>query len=249
MKFKIVFYITTLFFGLSLFSPFNIAWASKSPTKKPSKFQVTLKKGQVLDVLPLKQNPDANPDNIKKYLADTILPRFVELGYVPLINIRVAKNGALQGNYTPDVIVFGAWKNTEKLDAIMKQGMKEFPDMHDLRRNIWTVFYNTHYKLKEDVSFDLNPSRFYVATSYWKKSPDAWNTMVADVIKNVGKHDGKVLLTLTEGESPYGYYYNPDGFFITEWENKTAFLTFMDAFQSTEREQLKHINQFELTIK
>ncbi|WP_157547311.1 hypothetical protein [Kordia zhangzhouensis] len=209
---------------------------------------VVLNQGQIFDVLPLKFNKEADSLSMRKYLKDSVLPRAIELGYIPISSIPINKN-AIQGNYTPDIIVLGAWKNKASLDRIMKQLEFEFPDFHSLRREIWTIFYNTHYELKEDLSFEFLSNKFYVATAYWKKQSSDFQKFKEKTTNNIYKHKGKMILELSKGESPYGYYYNPDCFLITEWNNRVEFIEFMKVNHLEEQQNLKHINQFELSIK
>ena len=210
---------------------------------------IELSKGQIFDILPLKFNGKADSLSVKKYLKEAILPRAIKLGYLPIKTVSIEKGGVTQGNYSPDVLIFGGWKNKDSLTSIMKQLESEFPDFHSLRREVWTVFYNTHYELKEDLSFKFLPNKFYVATSYWEKQPSDLATLIKVTTKHIKKHRGSIILELSEGESPYGYYYNPDYFFITEWNSESDFKKFMKENQSKEKQNLKHINQFKLSIK
>ena len=209
---------------------------------------IALQKGQVFDVLPLKLNKNADSLSMRKYLNDSILPKAIKLGYIPIANLPVKKH-AIQGNYTPDVLVLGAWKSKTSLDAIMKQLETEFSDFHSLRREIWTVFYNTHYELKEDLKVTFLSDKFYVATAYWKNTSSNFKHFKSNTATNIKSNNGKVVLELTEGNSPYGYYYNPDYFFISEWNNKADFEQFLKENQVIEKQNLKHINQFNLNIK
>lgn len=225
---------------------FFLIWFSNLSAQNSK--SIDLKKGQIFDVLPLKFNKNADSLSIRKYLNDSILPRAIELGYIPISSIQINRT-AIQGNYTPDIIVLGAWQNKTSLDDIMKQLELEFSDFHSLRREIWTVFYNTHYELKEDLSFEFLSDKFYVATAYWKKQSLGFENFTEKTIQNINRHNGKVILELSEGESPYGYYYNPDYFFITEWNNEVEFKEFMKENPLEEKQKLRHINQFELSIK
>lgn len=209
---------------------------------------ITLKKGQIFDVLPLKFNKEARPESVAKYLRKSVLPRAVALGYIPFPTINVAKNTSVQSNYIPDVLVFGGWKDKKTLDNAMKQLESEFSDFHPLRREIWTSFFNTHYELKEDIHFQFSPNKFYVATAYWKQEASNLNSLLIKTKNNVKTFGGKIILELSDGYSPYGYYYNPDYFYITEWESKDDFMKFMNKHQSEEKQSLKHINQFDLKV-
>lgn len=224
-----------------------LTWSCNVFTQNETSFE--LKKGQIFDVLPLKFNEKADSLKVRKYLRDSVLPRAIELGYIAMPSIPIQSGGTVQGNYSPDIIVFGGWENSDSLNSIMKQLEAEFSDFHSLRREIWTVFYNTHYELKEDLSFKFLDSKFYVATSYWKKQTSDLDTLIGAMANNIAKYNGTLILELSEGESPYGYYYNPDYFFITEWNSEDDFKKFMKENQIREKQNLKHINQFKLNFK
>ncbi|APD07785.1 hypothetical protein UJ101_02285 [Flavobacteriaceae bacterium UJ101] len=208
---------------------------------------IELKAGQVFDILPLKRNQNVNPELRQFYLKDSISPRAKELGYIPLGGVRTSEV-AIQGNFSPDLIAFGAWKDMESVYEIMEQIEKEFPNFHLLRRKIWSVFYNTHYELKEDVNLKFTKDKFYVATSYWTKQPSYYKNLIKLTTQNIKKYKGKIILELSEGEPPYGYYYNPDYFFITEWDSESEFQKFLKDHKSLEKQYLQHINQFKIII-
>lgn len=206
----------------------------------PYSFQ--LKKGQVLDVLPLKFNEKADPEKQAYYLRKAILPRALELGYIPHSSISISESS--QGNYTPDVLLFGGWGSESILKNAMETLESEFPDFHPLRREIWTVFYNTHYIVEVDQEITFHPGKFYSATSYWNREGKDFKGLKEYHNELLEKNNGSLILGLENGFSPYGYYYKPDYFFILEWPDQASFEKFKKEIEAKEKSDLKQIHQF-----
>lgn len=55
---------------------------------------------------------------------------------------------------------------------------------------------------------------------------------------------GKLLIQLKNGQSPFGYRYDPDYFVITSWENEAAFKKFQERNQPMEIQRIEYINEF-----
>lgn len=229
------------FFAIIGFLLFSIHVFSQS---NPYSFQ--LKKGQVLDVLPLKFNEKADPEKQAYYLRKAILPRALELGYIPHSSISISESS--QGNYTPDVLLFGGWGSESILNNAMDTLEAEFPDFHPLRREIWTVFYNTHYIVEVDQEITFIPGKFYSATSYWNKEGKDFKGLKEYHKQLLEKFKGNLILELENGFSPYGYYYNPNYFFIHELPDRESFEKFKNAMKIQERANLKQIQQFVISL-
>ena len=58
------------------------------------------------------------------------------------------------------------------------------------------------------------------------------------------KFDGKVILTLKNGTSPIGYYYNADVLCIVEWQNEKAYQAFTEKHPLSFYKTLQNVHQF-----
>ena len=89
----------------------------------------------------------------------------------------------------------------------------------------------------------MDRSKFNVMTAYWMDE-GSQKDFSEDWLEKVEAKGGTTSLTLIDGTSPYGYYYNPDFLTITSWESKEAFEVFKEEAGTLDSQGLKHINQF-----
>ncbi|PHI20258.1 hypothetical protein CEQ90_08715 [Lewinellaceae bacterium SD302] len=64
-----------------------------------------------------------------------------------------------------------------------------------------------------------------------------------DLNKATKKAGGVSVLELINGASPFGYYFNPDYFVLTEWPSREVFENF-ESIYATTPEGIRHVNQF-----
>ena len=122
--------------------------------------------------------------------------------------------------------------------------MKEYPQFHERRRTIWPNFDLTYWKIEEDQKITFDPEKLYIATAYWSADETAFAAYQQKWAKTVKKQGGKILLELQGGTSPFGYYYNPERFTLTEWESREAFEAFKEKNVAMDHSGVKHVNQF-----
>ncbi len=198
------------------------------------------KKGEVLDILLLSNQPD-NEALFDKY-KNTAFPVAMKLSYQPLPGYAIAEY--TQGNIQPEVFAFGKWGSLEKREAFLVDIEKEVPDFHEQRRALWSIFNLTYYEMPTDISFQINKDKVTVATAYWQKDMGDFNKFKKTLAKKTKKLGGKTVVELMDGKSPFGYYYQPDYLVITEWKDKATFDAFYQANIKMKQEGVKHVNQF-----
>lgn len=221
---------------LLLFGAINLSLSAQPKVKN-----ITLKKGQILDILMLNNHPDGGAA-LKDYFK-VVFPYAVKNGYQPLPGLAVTAVPT-QGNYYPEVMGFATWKNLDSRKKAMEEIEANVLDFHERRRTIWSSFNMTYYEVKEDKTLIIAPNKFYVTTAYWKSDAKAFKKFKKEWIKSAKQAGGQLKLTLTEGSSPFGYYYNPDYLVLTEWENKAAFEAFYKENLVLNHDSVKHVNQF-----
>ncbi|WP_271766291.1 hypothetical protein [Aquimarina algiphila] len=201
------------------------------------------KKGQVFDIIFLNTKPDTKKklDNYFK----TAFPVAEKMGYHPLPG-RAVSGSPTQGNYHPEVMVFGYWDTLSGREKFLQEIEKTMPDFHQERRNIWSTFGLTYYELKEDLSFKIDPERFNITTAYWQKDEQSFKKFKQEWLQKSKKAGGQIEIEFVEGTSPFGYHYNPDYLVITSWENKAAFEKFYTENLKMDHSSVKHVNQFQI---
>ncbi|MBO3697676.1 hypothetical protein [Roseivirga sp. E12] len=199
------------------------------------------KKGQVLDIILLNTKPEAQEE--LAYYFKTALPVATKYGYKGQGGLAL-KSSPSQGNYHPESLIFGVWNSLKQRKDFLTNIEDVMPEFHQARRNIWSSFNMTFWEMKSDLSFTVDTDKFNVATAYWKsdegdfgKFKKSWDALA----KRTG---GKEILALTNGESPFGYYYNPDYMVITQWNSKSDFEKFLKENLEMKHDGVKHVNQF-----
>jgi len=201
---------------------------------------ITLKKGEVLDILLLSQNPETE-DDLKTYF-QVAFPVAKKMSYQPLPGFRIAQNNS--GNIRPDVLILGKWDNVEIREDFLSQIVEEVEDFHERRRKIWSYFGLRYFEIQEDLSMVINRDHVHVATAHWsdsKSRSSEFHEQWAQAVRNSG---GKILLQLKEGKSPFGYRYDPDYFTISTWKNEAAFSDFQEKIKKLGWDNIQHVNEF-----
>jgi len=199
-----------------------------------------LKKGEVLDILLLTNQPD-NEALFEKY-KKTAFPVAMKLSYQPLPGYGIS--AYTQGNHQPQVFAFGKWGSLEKREKFLTSIEKEVPDFHEQRRALWSIFNLTYYEMPTDVSFQIDKNKVTVATAYWEKEAGDFTKFKKALAKETKKCGGKTVVELSNGKSPFGYYYQPDYLVITEWKDKATFEAFYQKNIKMKHDGVKHVNQF-----
>lgn len=201
---------------------------------------VALKKGEVLDILLLTQNPDVKED-LQSYF-QTAFPVAKRMSYQPVPGFKIKAHA--QGNHSPANLILGKWNDIEKRETFLEEIINEVPDFHERRRKIWSYFGLSYFEMKEDLSFEIDRSRYNVATAYWLSEGSKSNKFYKGWKQKIDDMDGQVLVQLSDGTSPFGYRYDPDYFVISSWENEAAFNAFNKVTQEMKADGIEHVNEF-----
>ncbi|MBQ0734876.1 hypothetical protein [Aquimarina celericrescens] len=201
-----------------------------------------LKKGEILDILLLTTKPESEKA-FKKY-RETAFPIASKRTYQPLPGFKIEQT--LQGNIQPTSFIVGKWNDLKNRKQFIAEIEGIVPDFHEQRRNIWSLFNLTYYEMPKDVSFEIDRSKYNVATSYWKKDMVSFKNFTELWLQKSTAKGGKKILELSNGKSPLGYYHNPEVLIITQWENKAAFDAFYKENLKMNHNGVLHVNQFVL---
>lgn len=202
---------------------------------------ISLKKGEAVDLLLLTTNKNAAEEQ-KEYFSKAV-GIAQKWGYKPQYSSKVSLPPT-QGNYWPAVFIIAKWEDYDKRIKFTEDILKEYPQFHERRRIIWPSFNLTYWKVKEDREINIDPDLFYIATSYWSDEQRAFASFKDDWAQTVKSQGGKIVLEFKDGTSPFGYYYNPEFFTITEWASKEDFEKFHEKNQAMDHTGVKHVNQF-----
>jgi len=202
------------------------------------------KKGEVVDVMLLTGRKEVYKKLFSEYKKD-IYPIGYKYSYESQGGFKIKK--LTLGNHISSSFLFGKWDNITKREKFLKEIVKLVPDFHKRRRALFLDFGLTYYEVKNDLNFSVNLDKFNVVTSFWVVDSDIKN--IYDIFykswkKSIEKNGGKIILKLSEGISPTGYYYNPIVLSIVEWENERQFQNFVNKYPETSYERLKDIHQF-----
>ena len=230
MKLKTIVFV---FFSLIIFN---------SNAQKQKTFSYSFKKGEVMDVMLLTTAPDSK-EKYERY-RKSIFPIASEYSYQPQTGFKISK--LTLGTHRPSSIIFAKWKNKQKRERFLVDIDKRVPDFHEQRRVLFPYFDLTYYKMQKDVSFSINRGKYNVVTSFWKSDQKKFNKFVSKWEKDIKNAGGKIVLQLNKGNSPIGYLYNPDQFYIIEWNNKSAFDAFAKTHKMSSYNDLKNVHQFKI---
>ena len=200
---------------------------------------VSLAKGEVLDILLLRQNEGTDAD-LQAYF-QTAFPVAKRMSYQNMPGFKVKEH--TQGNHRPASLILGKWSDMKTREAFLTQILEEVPDFHERRRKIWSYFGLSYFEMGEDLSFEIDRGKYHVATAYWLKTENHAGTFYKKWTREINKMGGKVLLHLNDGTSPAGYRYDPDYFVVTSWENEAAFLAFQEKIHQLAVDNILHVNE------
>ncbi|MEO1418750.1 MAG: hypothetical protein AAFW00_25950 [Bacteroidota bacterium] len=200
---------------------------------------ITLKKGEVLDILLLSQYPDKEAA-LKSYF-QTAFPVAKKMSYQPQPGFKIVDHS--QGNHRPDLLILGKWRDVEVREAFLRKIVEEVADFHERRRDIWSYFGLQYFEMQENMSIEIHRDQYQVATAFWLESDEQPSKFYEKWGKVVQASGGHILIELQEGKSPAGYQYNPQFFVITSWKSEAAFRDFQGKIQKIERDNIQHVNE------
>lgn len=201
----------------------------------------TYKKGQVLDIIFL--NTKTGIEEARDNYFKTAFPVATKYGYTGQGGIGLTESPT-QGNYHPEVMVFGVWNDLKGRKDFLANIGDDMPEFHQERRNIWSSFNLTYWEMKNDLTFSVNPDKFNVATLYWEEDERTFSQFKNNWNDKAKKSGGKEVLKLANGDSPFGYHFDPDYLVITEWDSREAFEKFHKENLKMNHDGVKHVNQF-----
>ncbi len=201
----------------------------------------SFKKGEILDVLLLTNNTDG-ASLFPKY-QKTAFPVASKFSFKPVPGFSIVET--IQGGLQPEAMIFGKWDSKKKRKEFLKTIVQAVPDFHEQRRAIWTYFSLTYYEVPKETIVTIDRSKYNVVTSYWGEGT-AFDKYIKTFKKATDQNGGKEVITLTDGDSPVGYVYNPDYLTITEWESKATFDAFYKKYQALQEESIENVHQFVL---
>lgn len=225
---------TTLVFVFFSFAIFNC----KAQNKQLKSF--SFKKGQVMDVMLITTAPNSKVA-YEKY-KKTAFPVAFEYSYQPQQGFNITK--LTLGSHLPANLIFGKWESKAKREGFLSNIFKKVPDFHEQRRALFPYFDLTYYEIPQDINFSINREKYNVVTSFWKEDSKPFLKFMNQWKKEITTAGGKIILQLNDGTSPTGYNYNPDLFYIVQWNDQLAFDTFAKQHPLSSYEDLKNVHQF-----
>jgi len=205
-----------------------------------NKKEFQFKKGEVLDVVVLSATKTNYKELFDKY-KKTAFPVAFKHSYQPQPGFRI--NKLTLGNHLSSSFIIGKWGSVKKREDFLLNVEKEVPDFHEQRRALFTNFELTYYEINKDLKFSINKEKYNVVTSFWVKKKND-KTFYKHWKKRIEDNGGKIILKLTGGKSPTGYYYNPEVLSIVEWDNEEQFIQFSKKYPISSYNRLKDVHQF-----
>jgi len=222
-----------VFFSLTIFN-------SNAQSKEVISY--SYKKGEILDIMLLTMTPNSK-EKFETY-RQTIYPVGFEYSYQPQKGFKISR--LTLGTHLPENLIFGKWESKQKREGFLGNISKRVPNFHKQRRELFPYFDLTYYEVQKDLSFSINRNKYNVVTSFWKDNSKEFNKFIFNWEEKIKKAGGKIVLKLNKGNSPTGYVYNPDKFYIIEWKNQSVFELFAIAHSMTSYEDLKNVHQFKI---
>lgn len=202
------------------------------------------KKGEVIYII-LTHQRKGSDELFKKYRQD-FFPMAMEYTYAPFWDGFLLIDEVLQGGNTYDGVVLGKWGSKAKRKEFAKMIYEVAPDFDKKRREIWYSFDQTTYDVKEDMTLSVNMARYNVYTTLWCDKARHCRSYAKKWTSAAEKEGGKVLLYLTDGSSPSGYYYLPDVLLLSEWPSRSAYERFATEMNKIDASCVVNINEFQL---
>ncbi len=200
--------------------------------------------GQVFDIIFLNNRSAPEVKELSQDYFKRAFPIAEANGYHSLGGFGISENTL--GNYWPSTMVFGYWDTLDGREKFLKAVEIQMPDFHEMRRKIWSTFGLTYYESANDLTFNIDKTKFNTVTAYWGKDEKGFEKFKQSWLKQAKKAGGSTKVEFANGQSPFGYHYDPDFLVITEWENKDAFEQFHVQNAAMDHSSVEHVNQFSL---
>ena len=142
------------------------------------------------------------------------------------------------------MFIIGKWDNLITREAFLEDIYKDVPDFDEQRRDLFSILNLTYFEMQKDITFSINKEKYNVVTAYWKKDKTLFEKFIKQLKKESNKNGGKTIIELTNGKSPFKYYYLPDYLVITEWSSKVDFEKFYKKNIKMDTKGLLNVNQF-----
>lgn len=222
--------------GLILFAGSCIVKAQSSVK------EYAISSGQVFDIIFLNNRTEPEVKALLQDYFKRAFPIAEAHGYHSLGGYGVSENTL--GNYLPSTMVFGYWDTLDGREKFLRAVDTQMPDFHEMRRKIWSTFGLTYYEFTKNLAFNIDKDKFNTVTAYWGKDEQGFEKFKQDWLKQAKKAGGNTKIEFANGQSPFGYHYNPDFLVITEWESKEAFEKFHTKNTTMDHDAVEHVNQF-----
>ena len=200
----------------------------------------TFKKGEILDILLIGRKPNKN-EAYKTY-RETAVKIAMKKSFKIVKAIGIKEN--IHGKLEPNVLIIGKWDNLIVREKFLENIYKDIPDFDEQRKNIFSFLKLTYFEMQKDITFSIDKNKYNVATAYWKKDKTLFEKLMKQLKNESNKNGGKTIIELTNGKSPFKYYYLPDYLIITEWDNKADFEKFNKKNIQMDTKGLLNVNQF-----
>ena len=198
------------------------------------------KKGEVLDIIILSQKE--NSGKLFERYKQTAFPVAFEYSYRPQPGFGISK--LTLGTNVPKGFIFGKWADMESRKGFLANISKRVPDFHQQRRTLFPYFGLTYFEMPEDLKFSIDSNNYNVVTSFWKTTGSEQASLIAAWEKDIFATGGNIVVKLSHGGSPSGYYYNPDILYIASWPNELAFNQFAKSYNLESFNAFKNVHQF-----
>ncbi len=206
--------------------------------------EYSISKGQVFDIIFLNNRSEPEVKGLLQDYFKRAFPIAEAHGYHSLGGFAVTENTL--GNYLPSTMVFGYWDTLDGREKFLEAVDTEMPDFHEMRRKIWSTFGLTYYEFNKDLTFDIDRAKFNTVTAYWEKDSKDFEKFKQSWLAQAKKAGGQTKIEFANGQSPFGYQYNPDFLVITEWESEESFKKFHKQNTRMDHSAVEHVNQFVL---
>lgn len=216
---------------------FLISITSFSQVKQKS---FDFKKGEVLDILLLKTK--ANTKELFEVYKKTIFPVGIEYTFQPQPSFAIKK--IILGHHTPSSMIIGKWESMGKRKGFLNNIVNRVPNFHEQRKGLFSYFGLTFYETNKDLTFTIKSDKFHAATAFLGKEDGESIKFYNKWEEKVKESGGEIVLELAKGNSPVGYYYNADVFYIIAWKNEKTFEAFLKKNPLSSYEDLKDLHQF-----
>ncbi|MDB4292849.1 hypothetical protein N9954_05525 [Maribacter sp.] len=219
---------------------FSVAYTQVNAQEEVHSFE--FKKGEVLDVMLLKQSKADDAKELFETYKTSAFPVAFEYSYQPLSGFGISK--LTLGTNNADAFLFGKWGSFQKREAFLKVIADRVPDFHQQRRVLFPDFRLTYYEVKSDLKFSIDKAKYTTVTALWAKPGSKEEASLKRWKAEVLESGGTFVITLKDGKSPLGYYYNPDILHIVQWENEAAFQRFAQEHPIDSYRDFRNVHQF-----